>query len=125
MPADIQAVRDGADAIDGIKVDEAGRLAHAGRTDMVRVQTPQAFRAAPLLAAYAASRAGEADGTDTAGVVERHGDLVVKAIPGSEANLKVTFAADVPRAEALLGWKPQVHTPELAAIMVDADRATT
>lgn len=29
---------------------------------------------------------------------------------------------DATKAEAVLGWKPQVHTPELARIMVDADR---
>ena len=28
---------------------------------------------------------------------------------------------DASKAEAVLGWKPQVHTPELARIMVDAD----
>ena len=72
------------------------------RAEVHAVQTPQGFRAAPLLAAYAASRAGDPDGTDTAGVVERHGDLRVRALPGSPDNLKVTFAADVPRAEALL-----------------------
>jgi GDPmannose 4,6-dehydratase len=30
---------------------------------------------------------------------------------------------DAGKAEAVLGWKPSVLTPELARIMVDADRA--
>ena len=29
---------------------------------------------------------------------------------------------DATKAEQILGWKPKVHTPELAQIMVDADR---
>jgi GDPmannose 4,6-dehydratase len=33
------------------------------------------------------------------------------------------LVGDASKAEALLGWKPKVLTPELARIMVDADRA--
>jgi 2-C-methyl-D-erythritol 4-phosphate cytidylyltransferase len=36
-------------------VDDAGRLSEPDRTDLIRVQTPQAFRSAQLLAAYEAA----------------------------------------------------------------------
>jgi GDPmannose 4,6-dehydratase len=32
-----------------------------------------------------------------------------------------SLIGDASRAEQLLGWKPEVHTPELATLMVDAD----
>lgn len=70
------------------------------------VQTPQAFRAAPLLAAYAAAGAAGFDGTDTAAAFAAFapgGDLVIRAVPSSARNLKVTFAEDLPVAERLLG----------------------
>lgn len=69
------------------------------------VQTPQAFRAAPLLAAYAAAGAAGFDGTDTAAAFAAFapgGDLVIRAVPSSARNLKVTFAEDLPVAERLL-----------------------
>lgn len=69
---------------------------------LVRVQTPQAFRAAPLLAAYrAASREGFG-GTDTASFVERFTDVEVRTFAGDACNLKVTFADDLAVAERLL-----------------------
>lgn len=70
------------------------------------VQTPQAFRAAPLVAAYTAARAAGFDGTDTAAAFAAFApgtDLVVRAVPSSARNLKVTFAEDLPVAERLLG----------------------
>ena len=86
-------------AADAAAADRAGaRLAG--------VQTPQAFRAAPLLAAYAAASAARFDGTDTAAAFAAFasgGDLVIRAIPSSARNLKVTFAEDLPVAERLLG----------------------
>lgn len=69
------------------------------------VQTPQAFRAAPLLAAYAAASAAGFDGTDTAAAFAAFApdpDLVIRAVPSSARNLKVTFAEDLPVAERLL-----------------------
>jgi 2-C-methyl-D-erythritol 4-phosphate cytidylyltransferase len=72
------------------------------------VQTPQAFRAAPLLAAYRHAAETGFEGTDTAACLEhgrRHGvadDVVLRAIPGSARNLKVTYAADLPLADRLL-----------------------
>lgn len=71
--------------------------------DLVAVQTPQAFRAAPLLAAYDAARADGFTGTDTAACLERYAaDLDVVAVEGSVVNLKVTYPEDLPLAEELL-----------------------
>ena len=82
----------------------------------VGVQTPQAFRAAPLLAAYQAAEADGFDGTDTARCLERYasgdtadsaaasgGPLRIVAVPSSSLNLKITFPEDVAAAERLLG----------------------
>lgn len=82
------------------------RLSHRDGRRTVRpllgVQTPQAFRAGPLLAAHReADREGWA-GTDTAACLERYSDLPVVAVPSTSTNLKVTFPEDVALAEALL-----------------------
>lgn len=66
-----------------------------------RAQTPQAFAARGLLAAYDAARTASFEGTDTAASYERLGH-VVTMVPGSPANLKVTTPEDLLRAEALL-----------------------
>lgn len=69
---------------------------------LVRVQTPQAFRARPLLDAYdAASRAGF-EGTDTSSSVEKFSDLDVRTFDGDERNIKVTYAHDLFLAERVL-----------------------
>jgi len=84
-------------------VDAEGRL-RPPDTDhgLHRVQTPQAFRAAPLLAAYAAALREGVEGTDTSAALEGRADLQVVAVPGRADNLKVTFAEDLRRAETLL-----------------------
>ena len=69
---------------------------------LVRVQTPQAFRARPLLAAYRSAAGGSFEGTDTASCVQNYTDVEVRAFPGASTNLKVTFAHDVRLAERLL-----------------------
>lgn len=70
---------------------------------LVAVQTPQGFRAAPLLAAYEqAERCGFA-GTDTASCMERFApDVAIRWIPGDPRNFKITYAHDVPAAEGVL-----------------------
>lgn len=65
------------------------------------VQTPQAFRAGELLAAYRAAARDGFEGTDTSACVAAYGDVVVTAVPGSALNLKVTFPEDVALAEEL------------------------
>jgi 2-C-methyl-D-erythritol 4-phosphate cytidylyltransferase len=76
-----------------------------------RVQTPQAFRAGPLLEAYARSRVTGFEGTDTAATLERFAPgLRVVAVPGHAANLKVTFGQDLDLAERLLADLRGQHT---------------
>jgi 2-C-methyl-D-erythritol 4-phosphate cytidylyltransferase len=87
---------------DAAGVDEAGRMSGAGWGDMVRVQTPQAFRSGPLLAAYAAAAADGFAGTDTASCVERYEGLSVHVVPGDPRNIKVTYADDLLTAELVL-----------------------
>ena len=68
---------------------------------LVGVQTPQAFRAAELLAAHrAAARAGF-ESTDTAGCLASYAEVTIGAIESGPDNLKVTVADDVRVAEAL------------------------
>ena len=69
---------------------------------LVGVQTPQAFRAGPLLEAYARADADGFVGTDTASCVSAYTDLPVHAVPGPATNVKVTFPEDVALAERLL-----------------------
>jgi 2-C-methyl-D-erythritol 4-phosphate cytidylyltransferase len=69
--------------------------------DLVGVQTPQAFRAAPLLAAYRSAAADGFEGTDTAATFERYASGRVAAVPSGPANLKITFPDDVGLAQRL------------------------
>ena len=81
-----------------------GSLAAEG---LVGVQTPQAFRAPDLLAAYRQAKRDGFTGTDTAACLERYTELSVIGVPGATANLKVTFPEDLAVAEALLtGTRP-------------------
>ncbi len=64
-----------------------------------KVQTPQAFLAKPLLAAYRAASQAGFEGVDTAETVERFSDLTVSIVPGDPRNIKVTFVEDFFQAE--------------------------
>jgi 2-C-methyl-D-erythritol 4-phosphate cytidylyltransferase len=69
----------------------------------VAVQTPQAFAAKPLLAAYAAAEREGFEGSDTAACVERFApELAIRHVSGSPTNIKITYAEDLFLAEALL-----------------------
>ncbi|HEX5587647.1 MAG TPA: 2-C-methyl-D-erythritol 4-phosphate cytidylyltransferase [Acidimicrobiia bacterium] len=100
------AVRAGADAavpgvpvVDTVKqVDGVRVLATLPRADLVAVQTPQAFRASVLRDAHREA----SDASDDAALVEARGGTVV-VVPGDEANRKITTAADLTVADALLG----------------------
>jgi 2-C-methyl-D-erythritol 4-phosphate cytidylyltransferase len=70
-------------------------------TDLARAQTPQAFDARLLLAAYDRAAADGFDGTDTAATVERLG-APVAIVTGSDENLKLTTPDDLHRAEAII-----------------------
>jgi 2-C-methyl-D-erythritol 4-phosphate cytidylyltransferase len=69
--------------------------------ELARAQTPQAFDARLLLDAYDQARADGFEGTDTASSLERLGHAV-RAVYGSDENIKVTTPDDLVRAEAIL-----------------------
>lgn len=69
---------------------------------LVGVQTPQAFRAGPLLDAYRRAAPDGFVGTDTASCVERYTDLEIHCVPSTARNLKITYPEDVALAEQLL-----------------------
>jgi 2-C-methyl-D-erythritol 4-phosphate cytidylyltransferase len=77
---------------------------------LVRVQTPQAFRAAPLLQAYRAAEREGFEGTDTSSCIETFTDVDVRTFGGEERNLKVTYAHDIAVAERLLTNRPPAGT---------------
>jgi len=58
-------------------------------------QTPQVFRAEPLLAAYAAAAAVGYQAQDTAAIVRRFADIDIEGVPGEAGNLKVTVPGDL------------------------------
>ncbi len=69
---------------------------------LVRVQTPQAFRARPLLEAYQRAAGAGFTGSDTSSCIERFSKLTVRCIEGDPRNLKVTHPQDMFIAERLL-----------------------
>ena len=69
---------------------------------VVAVQTPQGFRAAPLLAAYERAALDGFVGTDTASCVAAYTDIAVHCVDGDERNLKITYPHDLPLAEGVL-----------------------
>jgi 2-C-methyl-D-erythritol 4-phosphate cytidylyltransferase len=101
----VAAVRAGADAaVPGLPVTDTVKRVHDDRVvetvprdDLVVVQTPQAFRRDALEQAHARA----AIGTDDAALVEAAGGTVV-VVEGEPRNLKVTVAADIELARALI-----------------------
>ena len=80
--------------VDSVVRGEAGlRRAAVERDGLYRVQTPQAFRFADILAAHRAW-SGAPDAGDDAAVAEAAG-LAVALVAGDERLRKVTFAADL------------------------------
>ncbi|HEX4173212.1 MAG TPA: bifunctional 2-C-methyl-D-erythritol 4-phosphate cytidylyltransferase/2-C-methyl-D-erythritol 2,4-cyclodiphosphate synthase [Acetobacteraceae bacterium] len=69
------------------------------REGLYRAQTPQAFRFGVLLAAHRAAADNAA--TDDAALLEAIGKRVV-IVPGSEDNIKLTYAEDLPRLERVM-----------------------
>jgi 2-C-methyl-D-erythritol 4-phosphate cytidylyltransferase len=80
-------------------------LAGPAPEGLVAVQTPQGFRAGPLLAAYEEADGAGFAGTDTASCMERFAPGVrIRWVPGEERNFKITYAHDlVAAAHALRG----------------------
>jgi 2-C-methyl-D-erythritol 4-phosphate cytidylyltransferase len=81
----------------------AGTVTGPAPDGLVAVQTPQGFRAAPLLAAYEAAAVEGFAGTDTASCVQRFApDVPIRWVPGDERNVKVTYPHDLIVAEVVL-----------------------
>ena len=109
----VRAVHDGADAaIPGLRVTDTVKrvvardeqLIVAGtvdRSDLVTVQTPQAFRREILERAHAT----DDDATDDAALVESLGGTVV-VVAGEPDNVKITEPADLRRVAATLEDAP-------------------
>ncbi len=68
------------------------------RAGLFRAQTPQGFDFDAISAAHAAHPGGALDDVEVA----RSAGIEVAIVPGSEANLKITYPADFARAEAIL-----------------------
>jgi 2-C-methyl-D-erythritol 4-phosphate cytidylyltransferase len=69
--------------------------------ELARAQTPQAFAARLLLQSYDQAQMEGFEGTDTASSLERLGHQI-RAVVGSDENIKVTTPDDLLRAEAIL-----------------------
>jgi 2-C-methyl-D-erythritol 4-phosphate cytidylyltransferase len=102
--ATLAAAREHGGAIPVVRLDGlATGTGAAVAGPLVGVQTPQAFRAPDLLAAYTRAGADSFEGTDTAACLERYAPgLVIAAVPSTPVNLKITFPEDVGLAERLL-----------------------
>jgi len=107
----VRAAAEHGGAVPGVVADDLAAV-DAGGTLVpltgvhVRVQTPQAFAAAPLLAAYDRAAVTGFDGTDTAACVERFSDLRVVHVPGEGRNFKITYPHDLAVAEEVVRRSP-------------------
>ena len=89
--------------VDTIKVVDDGVVASTlDRASLVAVETPQGVRADLYRRAHEAAAADGYEGTDDVSLVERLG-VAVRIVPSASPNPKITYAADVALAEAILG----------------------
>lgn len=111
----VDTVRHGADAaIPGVAVVDTlrrrdGRPLGVDRSELVAVQTPQAFRASTLRRVHAA---GDAEATDDASLVSAAGGTVV-VVPGERTNLKITEATDLLVADVFASESGRLDDIEL------------
>jgi len=111
----VSAVAAGAEgAIPGVPLADTVKCVEDGvvrstldRSNLVRVQTPQAFRASTLRRGHAS----DPDATDDSAVVEALGAQIV-VVPGEEGNVKITSPADL----ALLEWRLNSGSPARQAL---------
>lgn len=94
-------------AVPGVAADDIVRVdgdtVSGALPGAIRVQTPQGFRAAPLLEAYETAEREGFVGTDTSSCMERFSALPVRWVPGSAENLKITYPHDLVVAEQVIG----------------------
>ncbi len=87
------------------RADAQGRAAEpVDRTDLWAMETPQAFQASLLRAAYQKVLGEELLVTDEVSAVECL-EIRTVLVENPLPNLKITFPQDLPLAEHLLGWK--------------------
>lgn len=104
----VAGARSGWGAVPGLPVVDAlkragedGRIVSAvERSDLFRIQTPQAFPRPMIERAHAEARAAGVHAVDDSALCERIG-LPVAIVPGSERALKITEESDFLRADAL------------------------
>jgi 2-C-methyl-D-erythritol 4-phosphate cytidylyltransferase len=104
----VEAVQAGADAavpvmplVDTVKrVHEGSIVGTEPREGLALAQTPQACRADLLRAAIANADASDLDFTDDSGLMEWAG-ASVRTVDGEPANVKITTASDLARADEL------------------------
>ena len=71
--------------------------------EIVRVQTPQVFKAKEILDAYRKAGAENFEGSDTSMCMEKYyPDLKVECVRGTALNIKVTYPQDLVMVEHLL-----------------------
>jgi 2-C-methyl-D-erythritol 4-phosphate cytidylyltransferase/2-C-methyl-D-erythritol 2,4-cyclodiphosphate synthase len=92
-------VAPGIELPDSLRRAQDGTFVPVPREGMWRVQTPQAFRYRAILDAH--RKAAGQQLTDDLSVAEAAG-LTITLIPGDERAIKITTAADITRAEAIL-----------------------
>jgi 2-C-methyl-D-erythritol 4-phosphate cytidylyltransferase len=81
------------------RVQEGRVIETVDRSELWRVQTPQAFKTASLRSAHEA--ASDMSATDDAQLVERDGGTIVM-VRGEPANMKLTYEDDLAIAESLM-----------------------
>ena len=97
--ADAEGAVPGLPVTDTVKRVSGDRVAETlERSQLVAVQTPQAFHAGALRAAYAAPADTLSAATDCASLVEASGRAVA-VVAGEQGNLKITSSADLAEAE--------------------------
>lgn len=108
----LRVARSTGGAVPGLPRDDLGvagprsTLAGPAATGMVAVQTPQGFRARPLLAAYELAESAGFAGTDTASCVERFApEVPIRHVLGEQRNLKITYRHDLRIAEQVLATR--------------------
>ncbi|HET8680215.1 MAG TPA: 2-C-methyl-D-erythritol 4-phosphate cytidylyltransferase [bacterium] len=111
IAATVEAARDSGAATLATKVSETVKAVHQGlvlrtidRGPLWMAQTPQAFRYRVLREAHERARAAGVVGTDDAMLVERLGHQV-RIVQGPVDNLKISTAADLALAEAILAGR--------------------
>lgn len=90
------------------RLDDDGNLsARVAREHLHRLQTPQGFPYAAILAAHRGET--ETDAGDDS-LIARAAGLAVRAVPGAERNLKITHDEDFERAETMLAASLEPRT---------------